>query len=180
MKQAICLSVFLSSAALLGGCGGAPPPPAEQPERSRSEEPVPSAEPSTSAEPAADVASGGEGAEAQGEGPAAAAPSAAQRDDSVPDDYSLMRGDCVALERRFVELTRSDQSAALSPALTAQQRAETEAKIEAVATKLGEQYMRACEQNVGKSVDPKALKCAFNARTVKAFEECLNGPSPAP
>lgn len=78
-----------------------------------------------------------------------------------------------------MELTRSDQSAALSPALTAQQRAETEAKIDVVATKLGEQYMRACEQNVGKSVDPRSLKCALNARTVKAFEECLNGPSPA-
>ncbi|WP_437591824.1 hypothetical protein [Sorangium sp. So ce1000] len=159
---------------LLLGCGGAPPHPAEQPEPA--EEPAPRAEPTNEA---------GQGAEAREEEaePGAAAPSAApaapRRDDSVPDDYALMHGDCVELGKQLTVLTRSEQVAALSAKLTTEQRGETEKKIDVVAATLGEQYARACEQNVGKSVDPKSLKCAFDARTVRAFETCLNASLPA-
>lgn len=156
---------------LLFGCGGAPPPPAEQPEPARPEEPAPGAEPTPEA------ALGVEAPEAE---PAATTPSAApRRDDSVPDDYALMHGDCVDLGKQLTALTRTEQVAALSAKLTPEQRGETEKKIDAVAATLGEQYAQACEQNVGKHVDPRSLKCAFDARSVRAFEACLNAPPPA-
>ncbi|WP_437735888.1 hypothetical protein [Sorangium sp. So ce1335] len=155
---------------LLLGCAGAPPPPAEQPEPAPVEEPAPRAEPA----PEAAVP-----AEAPAAEPAEATPAAPRRDDSVPDDYALMRGDCVELGKQLTVLTRTEQVAALSAKLTAEQRGETEKRIDAVAAKLGEQYSQMCEQNVGKHVDPRSLKCAFDARTVKAFEACLNGSPPA-
>ncbi|WP_437800283.1 hypothetical protein [Sorangium sp. So ce693] len=159
----------LLSTSLLG-CGGASPPPIEQPEPARPEEPSPTAEPTN------DAAQGAAAREADAPPDAPAPP---RRDDSVPDDYALMHGDCVELGKRLTVLTRSDQVAALSAKLTAEQRGETEKKIDAVAATLGEQYARSCEQNVGKSVDPRSLKCAFDARTVRAFEACLNASPPA-
>ncbi|WP_437944062.1 hypothetical protein WMF27_08305 [Sorangium sp. So ce281] len=158
---------------LLLGCGGASPPPIEQPEPAPPEERAPAAEPTD------DAAQGAATREADAE-PGAAAPAPPRRDDSVPDDYALMHGDCVDLGKRLTALTRSEQVAALSAKLTAEQRGETEKKIDAVAATLGEQYAQSCEQNVGKSVDPRSLKCAFDARTVRAFEACLNAPPPAP
>ncbi|XXY46964.1 hypothetical protein WME91_43880 [Sorangium sp. So ce269] len=159
---------------LLLACAGAPPPPAEQPEPERQEEPA------TSVEPTPEAAAGAEAQEADA---AAAAPASAaaapRRDDSVPDDYSLMHGDCVELGKKLTVLTRTEQVGALSAKLTPEQRGETEKKIDVVAAKLGDQYAQMCEQNVGKHVDPGSLKCAFDARTVQAFEACLNA-SPAP
>ena len=152
---------------LLLGCGGASPPPIEQPEPARPEEPSPAAEPTSDAARAPRRGR-------QTREPAAAAPAPPRRDDSVPDDYALMHGDCVELGKRLTVLTRSEQVAALSAKLTAEQRGETEKKIDAVAATLGEQYAQSCEQNVGKSVDPRSLECAFDARTVRAFEACLN------
>ncbi|MGK4006711.1 hypothetical protein WMF31_29085 [Sorangium sp. So ce1036] len=157
---------------VLLGCAGAPPPPAEQPE------PAPAEAPAPSAAPTPEAASGAEApvAEPSAASSAPEAPAAPRRDDSVPDDYALMRGDCVELGKQLTALTRSEQVAALSARLTAEQRSETEKRIDAVAATLGEQYAQACEQNVGKHVDPRSLKCAFDARSVKAFEACLNGP----
>ncbi|XYI00470.1 hypothetical protein ACMHYB_12215 [Sorangium sp. So ce1128] len=156
---------------LLLGCAGAPPPPAEQPEPERQEEPAASVEPTpeAAAAPEADAAAA----------TPVSASSAPRRDDSVPDDYALMPGDCVELGKKLTVLTRTEQVAALSAKLTPEQRGDTEKKIDTVAAKLGDQYAQMCEQNVGKHVDPGSLKCAFDARTVQAFEACLNG-SPAP
>jgi hypothetical protein len=164
--------------ALLVGCAGASPPPAEQPEPTSSEETPPDIEPSSTS--GAATGAGSEGAGSGGEEATGAAepPPRKKKDDSVPDDYSLMHGDCVQLGKQFAALTRSDQVAALSPKLTAQQRSQTEERIEVVAEKLGEQYAQTCEKNVGKSVSPQALKCAFDARSVKAFDACLNAVAP--
>lgn len=159
---------------LLFGCGGAPSPPAEQPEPARPEEPA------RRAEPTPEAALGVEAPEAEPVAtPPSAAPAAPRRDASVPDDYALMHGDCVELGKQLTVLTRTEQVAALSAKLTPEQRGETEKKIDAVAATLGEQYAQTCEQNVGKHVDPKSLKCAFDARSVRAFEACLNAPLPA-
>ncbi|WP_437625075.1 hypothetical protein [Sorangium sp. So ce1151] len=154
---------------LLLACAGAPPPPAEQPEPERQEEPAASVEPTPEAAPSA---------EAPAADAAPASTSAPRRDDSVPDDYSLMHGDCVELGKKLTVLTRTEQVGALSAKLTPEQRGETEKKIDVVAAKLGDQYANMCEQNVGKHVDPGSLKCAFDARTVQAFEACLNASSP--
>ncbi|WP_438018961.1 hypothetical protein WMF18_07710 [Sorangium sp. So ce315] len=157
---------------VLLGCAGAPPP-AEQPEPAPLEAPAPRAEPT----PEAAVGAEAPAAEPSA-APSPAAPRAPRRDDSVPDDYALMHGDCVELGKQLTALTRTEQVAALSAKLTAEQRGETEKRIDAVAAKLGEQYAQMCEQNVGKHVDPRSLKCAFDARTVQAFEACLNGSPP--
>jgi hypothetical protein len=158
----------------LFGCAGSPPPPADQPEPAQVEERAPPAEPAPTparkAEPADAETSSVEGGE----------PRATERpEDSVPDDYTIMHGDCAQLGKKFAALTRAEQVAALSPKLTTEQRTQTEQRIDVVAGKLGEQYAQTCEKNVGRSVNPRSLKCAFDARSVKAFDECLNGPPPS-
>jgi hypothetical protein len=159
---------------MLFGCGGSPPPPAEQPGPSHEHgEERPSGDaPGAAIQPREAEASGSE--RASGVEPGAAK----SLEDSIPDDYTIMHGDCEQLGKQLAGLTRSEQAAALSPRLTAEQRAQTEQRIEVVAGKLGEQYVQTCEKNVGQSMNPRSLKCAFDARNVKAFDQCLNGPPP--
>lgn len=112
--------------------------------------------------------------------PASGGVAGRREEDLIPDDYAIMRGDCDQLGRQLAALTRSDQGATLSPKLTAAQRAQGEKNIDDVATRLGNQWTAACEKSlVGKSIDRKALRCAFEARSVKAFDTCLNGPGPS-
>jgi len=96
--------------------------------------------------------------------------------DSIPDNYELTGGDCDALGKQYGAAARADQLAGLNPKLTAAQRAQAEGSIDKVISKLEAQWTEGCRSSlVGKTVDPKALKCALDARTVKAFDVCLNG-----
>lgn len=96
-------------------------------------------------------------------------------DNSVPDDYELMTGDCVQLGKKLGALWRLELRASLSPKLTEKQREKGEQAIEEAASKKEDDWADGCIKSlVGKSVDPKALKCAFDARDLKAFEACLN------
>lgn len=160
-------AVAVLSACLLGlGCGASPPPEAESPSP---EMPEPSPGPESKAEPAVEEPPPEPGAVVGRTG-----------DDSIPDDYAIMSGDCDQLGKQLSALTRSDQGALLSPKLTAAQRAQADKSISDVATKLGSKWTEGCEKSlVGKTVDRKVLKCAFDAKTVKDFDACLNGPAPA-
>lgn len=96
-------------------------------------------------------------------------------DGSVPDDYSLVENDCVQLGKKLGSLWRTDLRASLSPKLNDKQRAAAEENIEEGATKKADDWAGGCIKSlVGKSVDPKALKCAFDSKDLKTFETCLN------
>jgi hypothetical protein len=138
-------------------------PEREAPERWHGAEPGPGAEEAPPSQPGGVVGRSG------------------SADDSIPDDYAMMSGDCAELGKQLAALTRSDQAVQLSPKLTAQQRAQAEKNIDDVATKLGAKWSDTCEKSlVGKSVDRRSLKCAMDAKTVKDFDACLNSTAAPP
>ncbi len=158
--------VVASAIALVCGCSSNPKPeeptlPAEGPATSEPAEPEPSAETDPSADPGTKLAPGV--VKTSGE------------DNSVPDDYTLMEGDCVQLGKKLGGLWRLELRGTLSPKLTEKQREKAEQSIEDGASKKEDDWAGGCVKSlVGKSVDPKALKCAFDAKDLKAFEACLN------
>lgn len=96
-------------------------------------------------------------------------------DGSIPDDYSLVENDCIQLGRKLGALWRQDLRASLSPKLSEKQRAAAEENIEEGANKKADDWADGCIKSlVGKSVDPKSLKCAMDSKDLKAFEACLN------
>lgn len=99
---------------------------------------------------------------------------------SVPEDYSLTDRDCIELGKHYVVVQKADQMAALSPKLSTAQRDQAEQSITSAVTKLGDNWENGCRSSlVGGVVDRNTLKCAMGAKTVKEFDECLNGPPPA-
>jgi hypothetical protein len=96
-------------------------------------------------------------------------------DNSVPDDYTLMEGDCVQLGKKLGSLWRTDLRTTLSAKLNDAQRAKAEQSIEDGASKKEDDWANGCIKSLaGKTVDPKVLKCAFDSKDLKAFEKCLN------
>jgi hypothetical protein len=158
--------VVASAIALVCGCSSNPKPeepttPAEGPATSEPTEPEPSAGADPAADPGTKLAPGV--VKTTGE------------DNSVPDDYTLMEGDCVQLGKKLGGLWRLELRSSLSPKLTEKQREKAEQSIEDGASKKEDDWAGGCVKSlVGKSVDPKALKCAFDAKDLKAFETCLN------
>jgi hypothetical protein len=153
--------VALASLASLAACSGSSKPP-ESPD-------APAASAEASATP--DAPAGAKGDDT------APPPSKAQQDDnSVPDDYSITAGDCDALGQQYGTAARSDQMATVSPKVSEKQRAAAEAAVDKVVSKLEQTWIDHCRSAlVGKVADPRALKCAIAAPTVKAFDVCLNG-----
>ena len=161
--------VLVSALALACGCSSnpkaeEPPPSGDGPTTSE----PPEGEPSTSTEPAEDpVKPPPSGVKTTGVDGAT--------DNSVPDDYTLMAGDCAQLGKKLGDLWRAELRASLSPKLTEKQREKAEESIDDGATKKEDDWANGCIKSlVGKSVDPKALKCAFDSKDLKAFEKCLN------
>jgi hypothetical protein len=149
-------------AMMLLGCSATPPPadPTTAP-------PSTDAPPAASEEPAASASPDAE---------PAPAPKTPQ---SIPDDYVISNTDCDALGKRLGEVTRSDELAKVDPKLKPAQRDKAMHSIDEAASKIESQWIASCEKSlVGKVGDPKALKCANDAKSVKAFDTCLNGESP--
>jgi hypothetical protein len=97
---------------------------------------------------------------------------------SIPDDYYITASDCHALGNQYGQAVRADQLATLSPRLSDKLRAVGMEAIDKAVPGLEEKWIAQCESSlVGKVGDPKALKCALNASTGKAFDVCLNGES---
>lgn len=152
----------------LAGCAGATPPPAPPPD------PAP-ADATPPPEPAVPSAAP-EAAQAPDAPPPAA--SAAAKDDSIPDAYEMSNGDCATLAKQLGDLTRSDQRAGLSKQLSDKQRSAADKSIDSAAAQIQDRWVTMCQGSlVGKVVDPKSLKCALDAKTVKEFDVCLNGDS---
>ena len=100
-------------------------------------------------------------------------------DNTIPDDYTMLRGDCQMLGQKLGAVTRADYMAQVPAKISDAKRAETEENINNVATKLGEQWTRMCMDSlVDKVVERERMKCAMESRTAKKFEECINPPQP--
>ena len=151
---------------LLFGCGASTPKPADGPDGEKSETPSSAGE-------------NGDTPSAKGDAPAPATVGAVKREGSatdVPDDYTLTENDCQALGRGYGDAARGDQRAALNPKLTAKQREQADASIDGVVTKMATVWEETCLKSLaGKIVEHKNIKCALAAKTVKAFDICLNG-----
>jgi hypothetical protein len=159
------LLVLLASASL-AACSGSSKPP-ESPDA-----PASSAEPDAKADAPAEAKGGAKGGD---DAPAPSKP-ASQDDNSIPDDYSITAGDCDALGHQYGTAARNDQLATISPKVNEKARAAAQASIDKVVSKMEDQWIDHCRSTlVGKVADPKALKCAVAAPTVKAFDICLNG-----
>jgi hypothetical protein len=156
-------------AAAISACSPSPKP-AESPEGPASKEESSPPSSSPPAETAADT--GASPAERQG-----AVEKAPDVDRSMSiDTYEMTPSDCDALGRQYGEVSRADQMSALSPKLSEKQRSATGAQVDRVVSKLQETWINGCQTNlVNKAVDHDAIKCALAAKTVKAFDVCLNG-----
>ncbi len=154
--------LVLPALALLAACSGSSKPP-ESPDA-----------PAASAEAKADAPAEGKGDKGDD---AAPPPSKAQQDDnSVPDDYSLtarrLRRARPAVRHGGAVGPDGDRE----PKVSEKQARAAEAAVDKVVSKLEQGWIDHCRSAlVGKVVDPKALKCAISAPTVKAFDVCLNG-----
>ncbi len=97
---------------------------------------------------------------------------------SVPEDYTLTDRDCIELAKQYTVVQKADQMVALSPKLTTAQKEQAEKSITDAVTKLGENWENGCRSSlVGGVVDRNSLKCAMSSKTVKGFDECINGPA---
>jgi hypothetical protein len=154
------------AALLLAACSASPTAPAAAPEGA----PAPPAAASVAAaDPAASETPAAE--DAPSPPPRKAQPAA-----DVPDDYEITPRDCQELAGQFASLIRSDEVAKLSPKLSEQQKAQAVKSIEKAAAVRQEQWVSSCSATlVGLVQQRKNLRCAMEARSVSAFDVCLNG-----
>lgn len=93
----------------------------------------------------------------------------------------LTQNDCHTLAQKYGSLTRSDEEAKLSPKLTPTQRNTASGAIEKAAATLADRWEGGCSRDLaGKFASEEALKCSMAAKTVSAFDVCLNGPATPP
>jgi hypothetical protein len=98
---------------------------------------------------------------------------------SVPEDYTLTDRDCIELAKHYGVVQKADQMASLNPKLSAAQKEQAEGSIDSAVTKLREGWENGCRTSlVGGVVERGRLKCAMASKSVKAFDECINGEPP--
>ncbi|MFO0756905.1 MAG: hypothetical protein U0359_10455 [Byssovorax sp.] len=154
------------AAALALGCSSSTPKPADDPGEAKDAPPPDSTPP----------ASTGEKADEAKDAPPPMLKNGPAKDESVPDDYELTPGDCDALGKQYGRLARGDQLAALNPKLTQAQRETAESNIDRAIAPLEGRWIDGCVASLAGKVSNRAsLKCAMDAKTVKAFDVCLNG-----
>jgi hypothetical protein len=154
--------------------GCSPAAPAESPESTGTAENT--SGPSSQDDPAAEP-------ESQSEPGAGSKPRTSPQslDDRVPDDYALTNGDCNVLGKQYAAAIRADQMAGISDKLKDPQRAQVLQNIDEVAQKMAGNWIESCQTSlVGQITDPKSLKCALQAPSVKEFDACLNSSPAAP
>ena len=94
-------------------------------------------------------------------------------------DHELTNGDCRALGDKYRSVTITDQEQKLQVELRPEQREQGEKAIADAADKLSTRWTDSCQRDlVGKFAPEEALKCAMAAKTVAAFDACLNAPPP--
>ena len=98
---------------------------------------------------------------------------------SVPEDYTLTDRDCIELAKHYGVVQKADQMVVLSPKLSTDQKAQAEKSIDDAVVRLRENWENGCRTSlVGGVVDRSRLKCSMSAKSVKGFDECINGEPP--
>lgn len=98
---------------------------------------------------------------------------------SVPEDYTLTDRDCIELAKHYGVVQKADQMVVLSPKLSADQKNQAEKSIDDAVVRLRENWENGCRTSlVGGVVDRARLKCSMTAKSVKGFDECINGEPP--
>lgn len=96
------------------------------------------------------------------------------------DGRELTPSDCNALAARYGFTVRSDEMAKLHPELSSAQRDQARAAIDRAAEQLETGWRNGCLESLsGKVASERAVRCALAAKTVAAFDACLNSPSGA-
>ncbi len=175
LSPASRLATVLLLAAASTACGASTPPPETQ-ENAEKQEGAAKADKPAAADTDAPKDT------APPDDAKAAAPAAVREGPKVDksmslDTYEMTPSDCEALGQHYGEVERSDQMSALSPKLSEKQRAGVAAQVDKVVGKMQQTWTDGCHASLeNKAVDHDALKCALDAKTVKAFDVCLNGP----
>lgn len=131
----------------------------------------PTAEPTVDTQP--DTTAAPEPSDAAPKASAAPTATSAGNDDA----REMSATECKVLAQKYGDVTRADESAKLSPKLTDAQRKTAAAAIDDYAAKIAEKWEGGCVRDLtGKMASEKALKCAMAAKTVAAFDTCINGP----
>ncbi len=163
-RSLICAFAFALLAAG-AACSSSTPKPADNPDGESSNPESGSGDPSE------------QGSGASGESDTTAVPMGTVKnrdDETVPDDYQMLAGDCVALREKLRSLIRNENMAKIDPKIAEDKREKAEANINAVAEKLSGQLFDMCESSlVGKVFERDRLKCAMDARSHEAFNKCL-------
>lgn len=168
MPRVLVQGLLFAPLALLLACSEAKPP--ETPEA-----------PAASAEPAEGASAAPEAAPAGSAMPGKVVNDAKVDKSMSLDSYELTPSDCEALGKQYGVAARADQMSALSPKISEKQRAATAAQVDRVVTKNEESWIANCQSTlVNKAVDHGAIKCAIAAKTVDAFNVCLNGEGAPP
>jgi hypothetical protein len=93
-------------------------------------------------------------------------------------DHELTPTDCAVMGDKYRALTISDQEKKLQPELRPEQREQGEKAIHDAADTLSDRWIKSCQSDlVGKFAPEESLKCAMAAKTVPAFDACLNAPA---
>lgn len=107
------------------------------------------------------------------------APKSRNDGESIPEDYTLTDRDCIELAKHYGVVQKADQMVALNPKLSSAQKEQAEKSINDAVVKLVENWESSCRSSlVDKVVDRARLKCAMSAKSVKGFDECINGEPP--
>lgn len=108
-------------------------------------------------------------------------PEAPSQNASGSDDgRELTPSDCNALAARYGYTVRSDEMAKLHPELTSAQRDQARGAIDRAAEQLETGWRNGCMESLsGKVASERAVRCALAAKTVAAFDACLNSPTGA-
>ena len=98
---------------------------------------------------------------------------------SVPEDYTLTDRDCIEMAKHYGTVQKADQMVTLSPKLSTAQKEQAEKSIDDAVVRLRENWENGCRTSlVGGVVDRARLKCSMTAKSVKGFDECINGDLP--
>jgi hypothetical protein len=160
-------SLACALAALVGGCSAAPPKQVSDSDDFASSEAPPKTSSPEPDEPSGEPPSSSSSSDGPSSPPA---PS-----DAGSQDHDITNRDCAALGEQFGRAIKNDEMAKLDPRLKPNQRDAAVSSIDAAAKVRAEQWSESCQKSlVGMIRQRKELDCAMAAKSVKAFDDCLN------
>lgn len=149
----------------LAGCSTAPPKQANEPDPISMPEPAgdPSDEPVADPDPKPVDA------------PLSSAPSD-DAPDPAADDYEINHRDCEALARAYANAWKNDEMATLEKKKLSQaQHDKIATQVQEDSQGMFDNYIDQCGKTVGTTYLRSRLQCAAKAKTMKRFDDCMDG-----